>query len=43
LGQVPFVVYDCENIRENARGEKRNVEMSPPDAAGMVVKMGIRT
>ena len=30
-----FVVYDCQNIRENARGEKRNVEA--------VVKMGIRT
>ena len=41
--QAPFVVYDCENIRENARGEKRNVWATRHDDARVVVKMGIRT
>ena len=30
------------NIRENARGEKRNVEATRHDDAWVVVKMGIR-
>lgn len=41
--QAPFVVYDRQNIRENARGEKRNIRATQQDAVGTVVKMGLRT
>ena len=36
-------MYDRQNIRENARGEKRNVGAMLHAAAGMVAKIDVRT